>query len=99
MSSDRRLVRWATTSARVVAGSVVAGAVVVGTVAGIAAPWPTLTASPVRIEATPAASDTVPACDGPLLALGRSAEQSGVPRPGAVYQRLQRHVCRSGWWS
>ena len=66
MTSDRRLVRWATTSARVVAGSVVAGAVVVGTVAGIAAPWPTLTASPVRIEATPAASDTVLACDGPL---------------------------------
>ncbi|KTS06459.1 DUF5719 family protein [Microbacterium testaceum] len=86
MTSDRRLVRWATTSARVVAGSVVAGAVVVGTVAGIAAPWPTLTASPVRIEATPAASDTVLACDGPLLALGRSAEQAGALSAAAPQQ-------------
>jgi len=86
MSSDRRLVRWATTSARVAAGSVVAAAVVVGTVAGIAAPWPTLTATPVRIEATPAASDTVLACDGPLLALGRSAEQAGALSAAASQQ-------------
>jgi len=86
MTSDRRLVRWATTSARVVAGSAVAAAVVVGTVAGIAAPWPTLTATPVRVEATPAASDTVLACDGPLLALGRTAEQAGALSAAAAQQ-------------
>ncbi|WZH37182.1 MAG: DUF5719 family protein [Microbacterium enclense] len=86
MTSDRRLVRWATTSARVVAGSVVAGAVVVGTVAGIAAPWPTLTATPVRVQATPAPSDTVLACDGPLLALGRTAEQAGALTAAAGQQ-------------
>lgn len=75
--SDRRLVRWATTSARVLAGGAVAAAVVVGTVAGIAAPWPSLTADPVRLEVTPAPSDTVLACDGPLFALGRAAESAG----------------------
>ncbi|MFS0793231.1 DUF5719 family protein [Microbacterium sp. 1P10AE] len=75
--SDRRVARWATTSARVIAGSAVAAAVVVGTVAGIAAPWPTRVADPVRVQVTPAPSDTVLACDGPLFALGRTAESAG----------------------
>lgn len=75
--SDRRLVRWATTSARVAAGTAVATAAVVGTVVAIAAPWPTVVAEPVRLEAIPAPSDTVLACDGPLLALGRTIEQAG----------------------
>lgn len=76
--SDRRLARWATTSARVIAGSAVAAAVVVGTLAGIAAPWPTRVAEPVRVQVTPAPADTVLACDGPVLALGRSAESAGA---------------------
>lgn len=76
--SDRRLVRWATTSARIVAGSAVAAAVVVGAVAGIAAPWPTLVAEPVRLQVTPAPSDTVLACDGPVFVLGRTAESAGA---------------------
>lgn len=76
--SDRRLARWASTSARVVAGSAVAAAVVVGTVAGIAAPWPTRVAEPVRVQVTPAPSDTVLACDGPVFALGRTAESAGA---------------------
>lgn len=76
--SDRRLARWASTSARVVAGSAVAVAVVVGTVAGIAAPWPSRVAEPVRLQVTPAPSDTVLACDGPVFALGRTAESAGA---------------------
>ncbi|MDQ1083281.1 MULTISPECIES: DUF5719 family protein [Microbacterium] len=74
--SDRRLVRYAATSARLVAGAAVAAAAVVGTVAAIAAPWPQYTAEPVRLQTTPAPSDTVLACDGPLLALGRSADSA-----------------------
>ncbi|MGC0368017.1 DUF5719 family protein [Microbacterium sp. SLBN-111] len=75
--SDRRLVRFATTSARVVAGSAVAAAVVVGAVVGIAAPWPRLVAEPVRVQVDPAPSDTVLACAGPVFALGRAAESAG----------------------
>ncbi|MBN9210053.1 MAG: large extracellular alpha-helical protein [Microbacterium sp. 71-36] len=76
--SDRRLVRAATTGARVLVGGAVAAAVVVGTIAGIAAPWPGLVADPVRVEVTPAPSDTVLACDGPVFALGRTAESAGA---------------------
>jgi len=75
--SDRRIVRWATTSARVAAGTAVAAAAVVGTVVAIAAPWPSYVASPVRLDVAPAPSDTVLACDGPLLALGRAASSAG----------------------
>lgn len=84
--SDRRLVRFAATSARVVAGTAVATAAVVGTVAGIAAPWPAYTAEPVRVQATPAPSDTVLACDGPLLALGRSADAANSLSAAAAQQ-------------
>jgi hypothetical protein len=75
--NDRRLARYAATSARLVAGAAVAAAAVLGTVAAIAAPWPQYTAEPVRLQTTPAPSDTVLACDGPLLALGRSADSAG----------------------
>ncbi|MCM3613775.1 DUF5719 family protein [Microbacterium enclense] len=75
--SERRIVRYAATSARLVAGAAVAAAAVVGTVAAIAAPWPQYSAEPVRLQTTPAPSDTVLACDGPLLALGRSADSAG----------------------
>lgn len=81
--SERRLVRYAATSARLVAGAAVATAVVVGTVAAIAAPWPQYRAEPVRLATTPSPSDTVLACDGPLLALGRSADSAGGLSPAA----------------
>ncbi|MDU0344404.1 DUF5719 family protein [Microbacterium sp. KSW2-29] len=84
--SDRRLVRFAATSARVVAGAAVATAAVVGTVAGIAAPWPEYAAEPVKVQATPAPSDTVLACDGPLLALGRSADAANSLSAAAAQQ-------------
>jgi len=86
MTERRRLVRVAATSARVVAGAAVAAAAVVGTVVGIAAPWPQYAASPVRVQATPAPGDTVLACDGPLLAIGRSADSAGTLSAAAAQQ-------------
>jgi hypothetical protein len=74
---NRRVLRWATTSARIVVGTAVAAAGVIAVTVAIAAPWPTLSTEPVRVEATPAPSDAVLACDGPLLALGRLVEQAG----------------------
>lgn len=74
---NRRVLRWATTSARVVIGTAVAVTGVIAITAAIAAPWPQLTTEPVRVEATPAPADTVLACDGPVLALGRLVEQAG----------------------
>lgn len=75
--TERRMFRWALTSARVLIGSGVAVAVVVAVVLAIALPWPRVSAEPVRVEATPAPADTVLACDGPLLALGRVVEAAG----------------------
>ena len=84
--SERRFVRVAATSARVVAGAAVATAAVIGTVIGIAAPWPQYSATPVRVQATPAPGDTLIACDGPLLALGRSADSAGSLSAAAAQQ-------------
>jgi hypothetical protein len=71
-----RATRWATTSARLVGGAVVAGAAVAAVAIAVTAPWPTLSAEPVRVVATPAPSDAVLACAGPLLAQGRVVEQA-----------------------
>lgn len=84
--SERRFVRVAATSARVIAGAAVATAAVVGTVVGIAAPWPQYSATPVRVQATPAPGDTLLACDGPLLALGRSADSASSLSAAAAQQ-------------
>ena len=75
--SDRESRGWAATGARLTVGAILAGGAVVAVVAGVAAPWPEVHATPVRVEATPAPADTVLACDGPLFALGRIAEQAG----------------------
>jgi hypothetical protein len=74
--SDRRVFRWATTGARVLAGTLVAAAFVVATVTAAAIPWPTLAREPVEVVATPAPEASVLACAGPLLALGRDAAQA-----------------------
>lgn len=76
--SDRRVFRWATTGARVLAGTVVAAAFVVAVTTAVALPWPTLTREPVEITATPAPEASVLACAGPLLALGRDAAAAGA---------------------
>ena len=75
--TDNRVRRWAVTSARVVIGTGIAVAAVVAVGAGVAAPWPTVSAEPASVQALPAPSESVIACDGPLLALGRTIEQAG----------------------
>ena len=62
--SDRRVFRWATTSARLLAGTLVAAAFVVGVVTAVSVPWPTVAREPVAVEATPAPSASVLVCDG-----------------------------------
>lgn len=84
--TDNRVRRWAATSARVVIGTGIAVAAVIAVGAGIAAPWPTVSAEPVSVEALPAPSESVIACDGPLLALGRTVEQAGQLSIAAAQQ-------------
>lgn len=69
--SDRRVFRWATTSARILAGTLASAVAVVAVVTAVSLPWPTLVRQPVAVSATPAPADTVVVCDGGLLAAGR----------------------------
>ncbi|WP_460774841.1 DUF5719 family protein [Microbacterium sp. GXF7504] len=72
MSDRRRILKWAATSTRLIVGAAVAAAAVLAVALGVAAPWPTLVAAPASVEVTPAAADTVAACPGGLVALGRN---------------------------
>ncbi|BDV30056.1 DUF5719 family protein [Microbacterium terricola] len=69
--SDRSTFGWATTGARLIAGTLVSAGFAVAVVTSISVPWPTITREPVSLTAVPAAEDSVLACDGDLLALGR----------------------------
>ncbi|MDF2555397.1 MAG: large extracellular alpha-helical protein, partial [Microbacterium sp.] len=54
---------------------------------GVAAPWPVHVQDPPSVSVTPTPADTVLACAGPLLALGRDASQAGgltAAQPSAV---------------
>ncbi|KAA9111214.1 DUF5719 family protein [Microbacterium rhizomatis] len=85
--SDRRVFRWAGTSARMLVGTLVAVGFVVGTVTAVAAPWPTVAREPLVVDAVPVASETVLSCVGGLLAIGRdatSAAQLSVAADQAV---------------
>ncbi|MBD7957209.1 large extracellular alpha-helical protein [Microbacterium sp. Sa4CUA7] len=64
---------WAATSARLVGGTVAAVALVAGTVTAAAVVWPTHDREPVSVLAVPAPSESVAACPGGLLAIGRDA--------------------------
>jgi hypothetical protein len=75
--SDRRVFRWANTSARLLAGTLVSVGFVVGVVTAVSVPWPTLTREPVAVTATPAPSASILVCTGGLLALGRELEDVG----------------------
>jgi hypothetical protein len=75
--SDRRVFRWATTSARLLAGTLVAAGFVVAVVTAVSVPWPTVTREPVAIDQAPAPAASVLVCTGGLLALGREAEDVG----------------------
>ena len=75
--SDRRVFRWATTSARLLAGTLVAVAFVIAVVTAVSVPWPVVAREPVAVAATPAPSASVLVCSGGLLALGREAADAG----------------------
>jgi hypothetical protein len=74
--SDRRVFRWATTSARLLAGTLVAVAFAVAVVTAVSVPWPTIAREPVAVTATPAPSASVLVCTGGLLAVGRETEDA-----------------------
>lgn len=74
--SDRRFLRLASTSARLLIGTVVSVAAVVAVVTAVSLPWPVVERTPLSIQATPEPGDAVAACDGPLLAIGRQLQQA-----------------------
>ncbi|MGN6219793.1 MAG: DUF5719 family protein [Microbacterium sp.] len=74
--SDRRVFRWATTSARLLVGTAVSIVAVVAVVTAVSLPWPTLLREPVRIAATPAPAASIITCDGALLSIGRDSEDA-----------------------
>lgn len=74
--SDRRVFRWATTSARMLAGTVVSIAAAVAVVTAVTVSWPTMTRQPVSVSAVPAPAASVVACDGGLLSIGRDAQDA-----------------------
>ncbi|KAF2412181.1 large extracellular alpha-helical protein [Microbacterium sp. B35-04] len=69
--SDRRVFRWATTSARLLIGTAVSIVAVIAVVTAVSVPWPTLVREPLSVPATPAPAASVIACDGALLSIGR----------------------------
>lgn len=71
--TDRPAFRWATTSARLLAGTLVAIAFVIAVVTSVSIAWPTLEREPVQVAATPAPADSVLVCTGGVLAIGRDA--------------------------
>lgn len=82
--SDRRVFRWATTSARMLIGTLVAVAAVIGIVTAVTVPWPTLAREPVAVVATPAPAATTVVCDGALLVQGRDPSDAGRLEAAAV---------------
>lgn len=81
--SDRRVFRWATTSARMLIGTVVSIAAAVAVVTAVSVPWPTLHRDPVSVAATPAPAASVAACDGGLLLIGRDPTDADALAPAA----------------
>jgi hypothetical protein len=76
--TDRRMLRIATRGARVLAGVLTSAVFVVAVVTAVAIPWPLHAQKPVSVTATPAPTDTVLVCGGPLLALARNAENAAA---------------------
>ncbi len=87
--------------AAVGAGALTALAAVAVVVVGVIVPWPTVRSEPVVLEAIPTPADSVVACDGPVLAAGRVADEAaligvaaeprtlvGVPGDGAAPEEI-----------
>lgn len=66
----------ATVSARIGIGVVVSAAAVAAALGASLVPWPVVGGEAPAADVAPAPAETVLACDGPLLALGRSAENA-----------------------
>lgn len=75
--SRRSALAWAATSTRLLVGAGLAAGIVLVVGVGVAAPWPTHEQQPAAVSVTPTPADTVLACTGPLVALGRDATQAG----------------------
>jgi uncharacterized cupredoxin-like copper-binding protein len=85
--SDRRIFRWATTSARLLIGTLVAIIAVIAVVTAVSVPWPTVVREPLSLAATPAPAASIVACDGALLSIGRDptdADALAVAAPQSV---------------
>lgn len=83
--SDRRVFRWATSSARLLIGTAVSICAAIAVVTAVWLPWPTLARSPLEVTATPAPAASMIVCDGALLSIGRDptdadAVQVAVPQ-------------------
>jgi hypothetical protein len=76
--SDRRVFRWATTSARLLVGTLVSIVAVIAVVTAVSVSWPTLSRQPLSISALPAPAASVVVCDGGLLSIGRDAADAGA---------------------
>ncbi|MGP3535434.1 DUF5719 family protein [Microbacterium sp. RD1] len=70
------LMRWITTSTRLLGGAIAAVVVVIAVIVAVAFPWPTVARAPVAVDATPAPAESSLTCDGPLLALARVVEDA-----------------------
>jgi len=67
-----------------VAGSVVTGLFVAGVTLAVTTPWPTAAREPLSVTAVPAPEESILACTGPVLALGRDAGDAGALTDAAV---------------
>lgn len=77
--NKKPIIRWATTSARLAAGTIVVVAFVIGVVTAVSAPIPSvgITVPSVQVEPTP--EPGLIACTGPVQALARdAADASGL---------------------
>lgn len=68
--------RTLSAGARTGAGVLVSVGAVALVIVGIVAPWPTVAHDAVELRAVPTPSDTILACDGPVLAAGRVADDA-----------------------
>ncbi|GGH37630.1 DUF5719 family protein [Microbacterium album] len=65
-----------TPRARLALGAAVAAGAVAASIGAAALPWPEVSAAAPALEVTPLPAETLLACDGPVLALGRAAEEA-----------------------
>lgn len=75
---SERTRRWAVGGTRALAGAAVAVATVVIAAVAVSAPWPVVAQEPLSVSALPTAAESIVACDGAVLSLGRDARADEV---------------------